>query len=132
MPDDTLELVREAVRSWEHGDEQLMRRVFHPDAVFIDHSRPDALEFRGHEGFVRAYRSWTGTWREARLHSDEASLIAPGLAVVPGRMAGIAKASQIPVERPVAGLYWVAGGRILRLEIFGSEEAAREAADSLA
>lgn len=132
MAEDTLELVRKAIASWERGDEELMRRVFHPDAVFIDHSRPDALEFRGYEGFVRAYRSWIGTWQEARLDSGEPSFIAPGLAVASGRMSGIAKTSKIPVERSVAGLYWVAGGRVLRLEIFGSEDAARKAAARLA
>ena len=108
MPDQNVELAREAIAAWNAGDMDRLRELYDPDAV-MRYAAPDWAEpgpFRGRDAIMRQFSWLRDTW-----DADSLDLVGAPLA------AG---------DRVVVRAIWRAAGRgpDTDMEIAGREAAA--------
>jgi ketosteroid isomerase-like protein len=88
---------------------------------------PARLEHVGLEGFVAAWRDWTGAYESFRIEVEE--MIDAGDKVVSlVRQSGIPKGTGAEIETRGAAVWTVAGGRVRRVEFHLDRDAALRAA----
>lgn len=132
MSRESVEIVRRLYDAAARRDRETVLALYDPD-VELDVSQV-ALGvltgqgvFRGHEGLRSLFREWHEAWESMRYDFDE--LIDAGdhvIAVVTRH--GRGRASGAEVDWPVALVWTVRGGRVVRVRWFPSLERAREAA----
>lgn len=127
MSKQNVEIVRESIEAFQHGDVDRALEIAHPDLVSTRHD-PDGAVFHGHDGFLALVADWTEGWTEWSFRGDEYVDLGDEVVVrMPqwGRGAG----SGATVE----GVFWmvfgIADGRVARIDIYNDEaEALRTAA----
>jgi uncharacterized protein len=88
---------------------------------------PDPGPHRGPEGVRRFWEMWRESFAEFRLEVIEAHDLDEHVVVI-ARIHGTGRDSGAPVTTPAFPQVWTAReGRIVRMEMFTSEDAAREA-----
>jgi ketosteroid isomerase-like protein len=120
---ENVEIVRRMNERFAAGDRESWREVIHPDVVW-DMSRSSmpgqAHVYRGHEGVVRFFRDWLGTWQDYGF--EERELIDAGdSVVVVFREHGRGKGSGIEIEQEFFGVWDLRDGRIVRFRAFDSK-----------
>ena len=91
---------------------------------------PDLVdsEFRGHDGFRRAWDAWLEAFEDLRVEPEEVSDLGDGRLLVAIRTVGSGTASGVRAEQRGFTLYTFAGGRVARQEFFVERERAEAAA----
>jgi ketosteroid isomerase-like protein len=128
MSQENVEIVRRGFEAWEQGDLQAHLRLFHEDVVC---SRVAPLinpkAYHGVEGYLEFAGEWMAPYDELRFLPNEYMDAGNRVLVeVPqeGRLAG---SNQV-----VRGTFWflmtLHGGKVIRLEIYGDQDQALEAA----
>jgi ketosteroid isomerase-like protein len=90
---------------------------------------PDLVgrEFRGHEGFRRAWDAWLDAFEDLRLEPEEVSDLGDRL-LIAVRSVGRGTASGVPAEQRGFTLYTFRRGKVARQEFFVDRDRAEQAA----
>ena len=127
MSQENVEIVHRAVAAYMRNDEAAVRELVAPDIVIsMRPDQPDAREHHGYEGMLRASAEWLDAWDEQTF---EAARVwdAEDFVFVSARETGRGKLSGVPMEHESTFVYTLSQGRIVRIQIFGSEREAVEA-----
>ncbi len=98
-----------------------------PAVEVHDHDAPDQSEYRGHEGFARWMRDWDAAW-EMWSVEPERFVDADDRVVAVYRMRVQGKGSGVELDRREGQGWTIRAGLAIRLDVYGSSEAALEAA----
>ena len=129
MSQENVELVRNAYMAGNKGDRDAALRSADPEIV-IDATRRvlNPATYVGIDGARQWFAEMDEVWERFGLEMDE-FIDAGDRVVVLGRLTGKGKASGVEVEQPIATVWTVRDGRIIRGEIgYTSRREALEAA----
>ena len=137
MSQENVELVRRAFERWRAGIER-----DDPGAVFETGLPSDDFEFvleagaefegrsvwRGREGFVDWFRTWTGEFEDWSLEDERLIDAGSDRVVALTRQSATGKGSGVPVELNIGAVFELEGGRIIRMRNYLTHAEALEAA----
>jgi ketosteroid isomerase-like protein len=90
---------------------------------------PDLVgEFRGHEGFRRAWRAWLDAFEDLRLEPEEVTDLGGDRLLVAMRAVGRGTGSGVPAEQRGFTLYTFRAGKVLSHQFFADRDQAEKAA----
>jgi ketosteroid isomerase-like protein len=90
---------------------------------------PDLVgEFRGHDGFRRAWRAWLDSFKDLRLEPEEVTDLGGDRLLVAMRAVGRGTGSGVPAEQRGFTLYTFRAGKVVRHQFFVDRDQAEEAA----
>jgi ketosteroid isomerase-like protein len=117
MSQENVEVVRTVYTAWNRGDRETALGLAHPEIV-IDASRRvfNPTTYVGMEGARRMLADMDEVWEQFHTELDEL-LDADDRVVVIGRLIGKGRASGVEVEQPIAGVWTVHDGLIVRGEL---------------
>jgi ketosteroid isomerase-like protein len=125
MSQENMEVVRRLFTAFSRGDTTAMLWEMDPDVV-LHVEQGAAGVYRGHEGATKTYVDWTEDFDDFKVVAEE-FLDKGDYVVVRTRQTGSGKSSGIPME----GLFWfvcqVREGKIVRVHVLNTEQAALEA-----
>jgi ketosteroid isomerase-like protein len=127
MSQENVEIVREAMEAYMGNDQATVRKIVAPDVVISTRpDQPDVREHHGYDGMLRASAEWLEAWDE---HTMEAARVwdAGDLVILATRESGRGKISGVPLETESIFVYTLSQGKIVRIQIFGSEREALQA-----
>jgi len=84
--------------------------------------------FQGLDGLQRAWREWTAPWEAWTFKGSEWIDVGEGRVLLLGHSTGRFRGSGAEMDAPVAALYTVEGGMIVRIQHFLDQDQARRAA----
>ena len=102
---------------------------FHPDIEWIAGTDlvPDAAVYRGRDGVLEFWRTWLDAMDDFQLEVQEAIDAGDGRVFLLTRATGRGKDSGVPVEATFPHVYEIRDGKLARVRMFASREAALEA-----
>ena|SRR5436190_6134038 len=124
MSQENVEIVRRAMTAYLNDDDGTVRKLVAPDIVVSTRpDQPDVREHRGYDGMLRASAEWLEAWDQ---ESFEAVRVwdAESFVFVAMRESGQGRLSGVPIENDSIFVYTLSQGRIVRIQIFGSEREA--------
>ena len=117
MSQENVDLVRDVYAAWASGDREKALEFLDPKLT-IDATRrvlnPDT--YVGIEGLGRMLAETNDVWEEFRFEPLE-FIDAGDRVVVIGRLFGKGRGSGIEVDQPIAGIWTVRDGRVVRWEV---------------
>ncbi|MEA2152548.1 MAG: SnoaL-like domain [Solirubrobacteraceae bacterium] len=127
MSQENMEIVHRAIAAYMGNDEATVRELFAPDVVVsMRPDQPDVHEHRGYDGMLRASAEWLEAWDEQTFETARV-WDAEDFVFVGTRESGRGKISGVPMEHDSTFVCTLSRGRIVRIQIFGSEREAVEA-----
>jgi ketosteroid isomerase-like protein len=128
MSEENVEVVRRHIEAWRAQDAARALSYLDPHVV-LDVSRTDAIDTTayGHEETAELFRRYAGTFEDFRWEVEQLRDLGPGTVLAVLTETGRGKGSGVPVDRPLASLYTLIDGKIVRVTTFSSEEGALEA-----
>jgi uncharacterized protein len=127
MSQENVEIVRRVLEGVTGGDSASALAELDPDVEFDMSMRPERLVARGHEGVVKAMRTWVGTWDAWRLDVEE--LIDAGDRVLAvHRESGRGRGSGVPLSQTTFCVYTLRNGKVIGIKAFHTRDEAVEAA----
>ena len=127
MSQENVEIVRRAMAAYMRDDEATVRGLAAPDIVISSRpDQPDVRDHHGYDGMLRASAEWLEAWDQ---ESFEAVRVwdAENFVFVAVRESGQGRISGVPIENNSSFVYTLSEGRIVHIQIFGSEGEALEA-----
>jgi ketosteroid isomerase-like protein len=128
MPEDNADIIRKAVEHFNRTGEAALQ-YYAPDVVFA--GRPDlgdSLTVHGHDGLQRAFASFRNVWAGG-IHLDVSEVIGSGDAhVVVLRVHVRGGKSGVELRFQEGWAVWLHGGKLTRIEQYGTKDEALEAA----
>ena len=126
MSEENLEIARRLFTAFAGGDTTAWLQELDPDVVLqVDQAGQGV--YRGHEGAIASFVDWTEDIDDFKVVSEE-FLDNGDYVVVRTRQTGSGKSSGAPME----GLFWfvcqVREGKVVRIHVLTTEQAALEAA----
>jgi uncharacterized protein len=128
MSQENVELVRRFWDNWERGDLEAVFALYDPDILWVQHSGPFEMHgtYLGHDGVRKAWRNWLESFKTVDVQPN--TFIGAGESVIVGwRMSGEGKASEAPVDILGWSVHTLRNGRLIRVDVFGTEPEALEA-----
>jgi ketosteroid isomerase-like protein len=128
MSQENVEIVQRAMAAYMGNDEATVRKLVAPDVVISTRpDQPDVREHHGYDGMLRASAEWLEAWDD---HTMKAARVwdAGEFVILATRESGRGKISGVPLETESIFVYTLSQGRIVRIQIFGSEREALQAA----
>jgi len=126
MSEENLEIVRRGFTAWSGGDFTAMLQELDPDVVLHVEQAGQGV-YRGHEGVIKSLVDWTEDFDDFKVVAEE-FLDNGDYVVVRTRQTGSGKSSGAPME----GLFWfvyqMREGKVVRIHVLTTEQAALEAA----
>lgn len=117
MSQQNVEIVRRVIDAWNRDEQETVIRFLDPDVVFDATRRLiNPRTYTGMEGMRAMLADRDEVWEEFRTEPDE-FVDAGDRVVVIGRWAGKGKGSGIEVQQPVAHVFTLRGGRVVRWEL---------------
>jgi ketosteroid isomerase-like protein len=129
MSRENVEIVRGHIEAWRAEDAPRAVSFFDPHVV-ADVSRTGGIDsaFYGQEAITEFFRRWAGTFEDYRWEVERLTDLGSGAVLAVLREIGRGKGSGARVDRPLATLYTVIDGKIVRITTFRTEQEALEAA----
>ena len=125
MSRENVEIVRRVFTAFSGGDATAMLQDLDPDVVLHVEQAGQGV-YRGHEGAIKSFVDWTEDFDDFRVVAEE-FLDKGDYAVVRTRQTGSGKSSGAPME----GVFWfvcqMREGKVVRLHVLTTEQAALEA-----
>jgi ketosteroid isomerase-like protein len=124
---ENVEIVRRAMEAYMGNDEATVRELVASDVVRSTRpDQPDVRHHHGYDGMLRASAEWLEAWDEPTF---EAVRIwnSGDFVLVATRESGRGKISGVPMEHESTFVYTLAEARIVRIQVFGSEDEALKA-----
>jgi ketosteroid isomerase-like protein len=129
MSQETAELIRLGFEAIQRGDLGLVEEFTLPDAVMIQPPEvPDAKTYEGSGAIREAMADWPAQWEDFHMDLLEIRDMGEDVAIAVTRHRGRGRESGIEMDFEVFYVYYLAGGKLARLEMFFSREQALEAA----
>jgi ketosteroid isomerase-like protein len=127
MSQRNIELVQEAMVAYFRDDQEALRELVTADVMVTTRpDQPDARTTRGYEDFLEITRQWTEAWKDWSF--DVLRISETGdFVIVDANQTGQGASSGVPIEGGVTFVYTIAHGKIARLQMFASEDEARQA-----
>jgi hypothetical protein len=129
MSEENVEIVRRLIAAWHSNEQDTVIGILDPEVV-IDATRRlvNPQTYTGIQGMRRMVADRDEVWEEFRMEPDEV-LDAGDRVVAVGRWVGKGKGSGIEVQQPVADVFTLHDGRVVRAELgFTDRAEALEAA----
>jgi ketosteroid isomerase-like protein len=129
MSKENVEIVRRVIDAWNRRQPEKAIRYLDPDVVLdATRRRVNPKTYNGVTGMRAMLADTDEVWEEFRMEPDE-FVHAGDWIVAIGRWVGKGKGSGIEVRQPVADLFRLRDGRIVRFELgYGDRGKALEAA----
>jgi ketosteroid isomerase-like protein len=129
MSKENIEIVRGHIEAWSAEEAALALSFLDPHIV-LDLTRAGAIEgaVHGPEGVAEHFRRYAGTFEDYRWEVQRLDDLGTGAILAVVTESGRGKGSGVSVERPLAALYTVIDGKIVRITMFPGEREALEAA----
>ena len=130
MSEENVELVRRHIEAWRAQDAARALSRTSISMSYLDVSRTDAIDTTayGHEETAELFRRYAETFEDFWWEVEQLRDLGPGTVLAVLNETGRGKGSGVPVDRPLASLYTLIDGKIVRVTTFSSEEDALEAA----
>jgi ketosteroid isomerase-like protein len=130
MPDQSVQIVRDAFAAVERGDMQAVLRLCDEDIVI---TQPPELpgvtpEQRGHKGVLEAFAIWPEQWDDYRIEILRVAAAPAGKVFVSVRTRGRGKQSGVEVDMDFSFAFTVRDGKISEWRLFVQEDQALAAA----
>jgi ketosteroid isomerase-like protein len=125
MGEEDVRVVREAMEAFERGDIDAALEHAHPDLVCV-RMNLDGAVFHGHDGFRQLMADWLEGFSEWHPRA-EAYIDAGHRVIVRQHQWARGAGSGAPIEGHYWLVYTVAGGKIMRFDIYSDEREAFEA-----
>ena len=126
MSGENLEIVRRVFTAFSGGDATAWLQELDPDVVLHVEQAGQGV-YRGHEGAIKSFVDWTEDIDDFKVVAEE-FLDNGDYVVVRTRQTGSGKSSGAPME----GVFWFAcqvrDGKVVRIHVLSTEQAALEAA----
>lgn len=123
-----VEHVRRAFAAWSEEGVDALPRFWREDGVWVDEpGLPDAATHEGLDAVTAHLGDFLSVLPQVSLEVDEMRPAGEELLVL-GRFAARGSSGRVPFEQPIGVLVAVAGGRIARMRVFLSHDAAVAAA----
>jgi ketosteroid isomerase-like protein len=128
MPGENLKVVQAAFEAYFRGDEPAMLERMDSDIIVTQFpEQPDVRPYHGHEGMDQAIAEWTDTWDDYSIEVIDMREVG-GHVLVSLHQRGRGKGSGIDVQGQTYFVLTVRSGKVVRWQMFSSEEQAMEAA----
>ena len=126
MSEENVEIVRRLFTAFSRGDTTGWLQEMDPDVVLhVDQAGQGV--YRGHEGAIKSFVDWTEDIDDFKVVSEE-FLDNGDYVVVRTRQTGSGRSSGVPME----GVFWfvcqMRDGKVVRIHVLATEQAALEAA----
>jgi len=122
-----MDVVQAALDAYFRGDTSAMLDRAAPDIIVTQFpDQPDVRDYRGHEGLLQVMAEWIGIWDDWSVEILRTREIGDRV-LVGARQRGRGKGSGAPVEGEVAFVFTVRRDKIVRWQMFHSEQQALEA-----
>jgi len=127
MSQENVEIVHRAIAAYMRDDDATVRKLVAPDVVIsVRPDQPDVREHHGYDGMLRASAEWLEAWDEQTF--DAARVWdAEDFVFVDTRESGRGRISGVTMEYESTFVCTLSQGRIIRIQIFGSEREALKA-----
>ena len=126
MSRENVEVVRRVFTAFSRGDVTAMLQDLDPDVVLHVEQAGQGV-YRGHEGAIKSFVDWTEDIDDFKVVAEE-FLDNGDYVVVRTRQTGSGKSSGVPME----GMFWfvsqIREGKVVRIHVLVTEQAALEAA----
>ena len=127
MSQENVEVVRAANEAWLSGDLAAALELFAETLVTTQPpTQADARTYVGHDGLLQALTDWGGQWDEWQIALVRVIDADPYVVSV-HQQRGRGRTSGIEVATELVSVYGVEGGKIVRWQMFFSEQEALEA-----
>ena len=127
MSQESMDVVQAAIDAYFRGDESAMLDRAAPDIIVTQFpDQPDVRDYRGHEGLLQVMAEWIGIWDDWSVEILHIREIGDRV-LVDARQRGRGKGSGAPFEVEVAFVFTVRHEKIVRWQMFHSEQQAQEA-----
>jgi ketosteroid isomerase-like protein len=124
---ENVEIVQAAIAAYMSDDEATFHKLADPDIVISGRpDQPDARDHRGYDGMLRASAEWLEAWDEQTFEAAEV-WHAGDLVFVRTRESGRGRLSGVLMESESVFVFTLSRHRIVRVQIFGSENEALKA-----
>jgi ketosteroid isomerase-like protein len=127
MSQENVEIVQRALAAYMNDDEATLRALAADDMVTSARpDQPDPRDHHGYEGFLRSSAEWLEAWDD---HAFETTRIwgAADFVFVGTQESGRGRISGVPMETQSMFVFTLSRGKIVRIQIFGSEREALKA-----
>ena len=123
------EVIRSGLAAWSRGDLEGVLDTLDPDCEFTPSGAFPGLErsYRGHDGYRRFWRDFRGAWEDISIEIERIIEAESSVFVVVARFRARGR-DGLTVERPTNLVFTGGEVAIKRIAVFGSWEAAFEAA----
>src|SRR5689334_13874614 len=123
MSEENVEIVRRHIDAWRSEKAALALTFLDPHIV-MDLSRTGFAEgpFYGSDAISEHFRAYAGTFAEYQWEIERLTDLGAGTVLVVATESGRGKGSGISVEHPVAVLYTLIDGKIVRITFFRDEQ----------
>jgi ketosteroid isomerase-like protein len=127
MSPENVEIVQRAVAAYMGNDQATFRELAAPEIVISTRpDQPDGRDHHGYEGMLQASAEWLEAWDEQTF--DVARIWeAEGFVFVGAQELRRGKISGVPMQHESIFVFTLSQGRIVRVQIFGSEAEALKA-----
>ena len=127
MSQESMDVVQAAIDAYFRGDESAMLDRAAPDIIVTQFpDQPDVRDYRGHEGLLQVMAEWIGIWDDWSVEILHIREIGDRVLVDAGQR-GRGKGSGAPFEVEVAFVFTVGHDKIVRWQMFHSEQQALKA-----
>jgi ketosteroid isomerase-like protein len=124
---ESMDVVQAAIDAYLRGDESAMLDRAAPDIIVTQFpDQPDVRDYRGHEGLLQVMAEWIGIWDDWSVEILHIREIGDRV-LVDARQRGRGKGSGAPFEVEVAFVFTVGHDKIVRWQMFHSEQQALKA-----
>jgi uncharacterized protein len=128
MSQENVEIVRRLIEAWNSNEQDEAIAIVDPEVVLdATRRRVNPKTYTGMQGMRRMLADRDEVWGEFRMEPDEV-LEAGDRVVAIGRWVAKGKGSGIEVQQPVAHVFTLQDGRVVRVEISATRDEALEAA----
>jgi ketosteroid isomerase-like protein len=127
MSQEDVEHMRRGVEHFLRTGEALWAEM-DPDCEMHDHDLPDAMVYRGHEGWRKWRAQFLEAWESDALQPEQYIDVGDGRVVLLARASARGQGSGVEVERRDGIMWTVRDGKTVRIDYFSSPEEALRAA----
>lgn len=124
-----VEAMNQGFAAFNAGDHPKALSIFHEDCAWVDAPElPGATTWRGHEGLLACWESWTDVWGRVTMEPIEYVNAGGGVYVISQAMRATGAGSETPIEMTLWSVVRFEEGKARRVTFHLTADAARDAA----